>query len=180
MGLLDEAIREHLELKRRRGADPGEIQEAEREALGPVRRSPEPEAEEPFPEGFGGEYEAEDRPELPYDHQEEHWEEEPDFTYEPEAERPAGPPAEPPALEWEDHPERHDPEPPDSGGSDVDRGGGPAASEETAEYDVRREHAPDKEEGDVLDETPDFLHDAPDHDQLWFEQRPPRDFDFDG
>jgi len=33
MGLLDEAIREHLELKRRRGADPGEIAREEQEAL---------------------------------------------------------------------------------------------------------------------------------------------------
>jgi hypothetical protein len=36
MGLLDEAIREHLELKRRRGADPGEVARAERAALEPV------------------------------------------------------------------------------------------------------------------------------------------------
>src|ERR1700730_7000536 len=41
MGLLDEAIREHLDLKRRRGADPDEIERAEREALGPVRRQPD-------------------------------------------------------------------------------------------------------------------------------------------
>ena len=40
MGLLDDAIREHLDLKRRRGADPTEIERAEREALGPVRRGP--------------------------------------------------------------------------------------------------------------------------------------------
>ena len=33
---------------------------------------------------------------------------------------------------------------------------------------------------DVLEETPEFLQDTPDHDRLWFEQRPPRDFDFDG
>ena len=32
---------------------------------------------------------------------------------------------------------------------------------------------------DVLEETPEFLQDTPDHDRLWFEQRPPRDFDFD-
>ncbi|MFT4035971.1 MAG: hypothetical protein QM679_10400, partial [Patulibacter sp.] len=31
---------------------------------------------------------------------------------------------------------------------------------------------------DVLDETPDFLQETPEHDRLWFEQRPPRDFDF--
>ena len=41
MGLLDEAIREHLDLKRRRGADPAELERAEREALGPVRRKGE-------------------------------------------------------------------------------------------------------------------------------------------
>ncbi len=35
MGLLDDAIREHLELKRRRGAEPGEIARVEREALEP-------------------------------------------------------------------------------------------------------------------------------------------------
>jgi hypothetical protein len=36
MGLLDEAIREHLELKRRAGADPSAIAHAEREALAPA------------------------------------------------------------------------------------------------------------------------------------------------
>jgi hypothetical protein len=41
MGLLDDAIREHLELKRRRGADAGEVSRLESEALGPVRRSPD-------------------------------------------------------------------------------------------------------------------------------------------
>ena len=35
MGLLDDAIREHLELKRRHGADPGEVARLEHEALGP-------------------------------------------------------------------------------------------------------------------------------------------------
>jgi hypothetical protein len=32
---------------------------------------------------------------------------------------------------------------------------------------------------DVLEETPDFLQDTPEHDRLWFEQKPPKDFDFD-
>jgi hypothetical protein len=31
---------------------------------------------------------------------------------------------------------------------------------------------------DVLEETPDFLRDTPEQERLWFEQRPPRDFDF--
>jgi hypothetical protein len=36
----------------------------------------------------------------------------------------------------------------------------------------------DREE-DVLEETPDFLEETPEDDQLWFEQKPPKDFDFD-
>src|SRR5205085_6593813 len=38
MGLLDEAIKEHLDLKRRRGADPDDVAREEREALGPAVR----------------------------------------------------------------------------------------------------------------------------------------------
>src|SRR5215207_1626044 len=40
MGLLDDAIKEHLELKRRHGADPTEVARLEHEALGPARREP--------------------------------------------------------------------------------------------------------------------------------------------
>ena len=32
---------------------------------------------------------------------------------------------------------------------------------------------------DVLEETPDFLQEAPEDERLWFEQQPPRDFDLD-
>ena len=42
MGLLDDAIREHLELKRRRGADPGEVARAQREALDPIVGNEQP------------------------------------------------------------------------------------------------------------------------------------------
>jgi CapZ-interacting protein len=38
--------------------------------------------------------------------------------------------------------------------------------------------APQADE-DVLEETPDFLEETPEDDQLWFEQKPPKDFDFD-
>jgi hypothetical protein len=31
---------------------------------------------------------------------------------------------------------------------------------------------------DPLSATPEFLEETPDHDRLWFEQKPPRDFDF--
>ena len=52
MGLLDEAIRDHLELKRRRGADPTEIAREEREALEPVF------PDEPRSAGYDGEPQA--------------------------------------------------------------------------------------------------------------------------
>ena len=48
--------------------------------------------------------------------------------------------------------------------------------EESGEHDALE---PEDEEEDVLEGTPDFLEDAPDDDDLWFEQRPPKDFDFD-
>jgi hypothetical protein len=40
VGILDDAIREHLELKRRRGATDDELAKQEAEALGPARRQP--------------------------------------------------------------------------------------------------------------------------------------------
>ena len=49
MGLLDEAIREHLELKRQRGASESELARQEREALGPATR-----------EAAGGHFDVED------------------------------------------------------------------------------------------------------------------------
>lgn len=44
MGLLDEAIREHLELKRRHGADPQQIAREEHEVLNPIEFGVEPPA----------------------------------------------------------------------------------------------------------------------------------------
>ena len=203
MGLLDDAIREHLDLKRRRGADPTEIERAEREALGPVRRGPDaPEQVEPG----AGEV-------LAYDHEgEEDWSEpfaeemngvgthdapEPERFIRPEpvdADEPPRP-AESPVPAGQ-----HDPEEPfgsEDPFADVDAPSTPAphpapaspppprasehAGQETVEYEVE---AALQEEGekseDVLEETPEFLQDTPDHDRLWFEQRPPRDFDFEG
>ncbi len=50
MGSLDDAIREHLELKRRHGAPDSELQRLEDEAFGPPSRPGEPD----FPEQEGG------------------------------------------------------------------------------------------------------------------------------
>jgi hypothetical protein len=55
-----------------------------------------------------------------------------------------------------------------------------AVFEPEAEPESEPEQPPasDREE-DVLEETPDFLEETPEDDQLWFEQKPPKDFDFD-
>jgi hypothetical protein len=70
--------------------------------------------------------------------------------------------------------EEHEPAPPAMG----------AIGPETAEYNVEdvlaaEDDAQGSDDDDVLEETPEFLQDTPDHDRLWFEQRPPKDFDFD-
>ena len=41
------------------------------------------------------------------------------------------------------------------------------------------ERPPGPRDEDLLEETPDFLEETPEHERLWFEQKPPRDFDFD-
>ena len=59
----------------------------------------------------------------------------------------------------------------------------PVAEEPISEeHDEPEQHAnydPDTGHEDVLEDTPDFLEDAPEDDELWFEQRPPKDFDLD-
>jgi hypothetical protein len=49
----------------------------------------------------------------------------------------------------------------------------PAPVEGDLDYD------PDTGHEDVLEDTPRFLEDAPEDDDLWFEQKPPKDFDLD-
>lgn len=51
--------------------------------------------------------------------------------------------------------------------------------EDDDEHEERPDYDPDTGHEDVLEDTPDFLEDAPEDDELWFEQRPPKDFDFD-
>jgi hypothetical protein len=50
--------------------------------------------------------------------------------------------------------------------------------EPSAEHEVVPEPAREQGHEDVLEETPDFLEEAPEDDQLWFEQKSPKDFDF--
>jgi hypothetical protein len=57
----------------------------------------------------------------------------------------------------------------------------PIAEEDEQEDEEGDPHDYEPETGheDVLEDTPDFLEDTPEDDELWFEQRPPKDFDFD-
>ena len=247
MGLLDDAIKEHLELKRKHGAPEEEVQRQQDEALGPVRReaAPQPEsveaaetaatdgdavapelgAGEPVEDGavaegpepgdgdqlFDGEALTADRP-APVDEvapPEEPvrdaapvedappLEEAPVAEEAPVPEQPAAPEpvAEEPLLDA-------DPEAPEpaSGHGDTPPGGFEPVEEQassadpgaTIEYDPFADEEPEQEErtasgdeedegdeGDVLEDTPDFLQETPEHDRLWFEQKPPRDFDFE-
>jgi hypothetical protein len=224
MGLLDDAIREHLELKRRRGADAGEVSREESEALGPVRRAPdgspdlasipapptaEPPGEHPdwadetvaltpppipaqppppsLPQPSASGYAT--APALP----------DPAFDDDeplPPLDEPAAPAAprektrrlpgagrlrlrrgrNDPEPEPQDDPATAAPEPPPPAYEPPP----PAAYEPPppTSYEPQPPTA-DPAGEDLLEETPEFLEETPDHDRLWFEQRPPRDFDFD-
>ena len=195
MGLLDDAIKEHLELKRRHGADPGEVARLEHEALGPARRDPapavvdEPVAAEPAREpvedddlylddGVGhDEVPAEERLEAPARRVERKPEPEP----EPVARDAPAPEPEPePPAEVEQPTRQFSLEEVEAATAPPQAAPAPEAPEErgapSAEDVVPADDEPEGE--DVLEETPEFLQETPEHDRLWFEQRPPRDFDY--
>jgi hypothetical protein len=190
MGLLDDAIREHLELKRRRGADPGEVAREQREALDTI------DGQAPA-EGAGTAQDASGPPVV---------------SGAPLVDRPTDAQPEPTAVG--DVPPSAGPAEPVKAAVPAEPAGG-AGPGETAELDMSsvlgedvghapaegtiseradageslewempadtaaREAAAAEPDEDVLEETPDFLRDTPEQDRLWFEQRPPRDFDFD-
>ena len=248
MGIFDDAIREHLDLKRRQGADESELQQLEDEAFGPPARPGDPD----FPET--GESEAEApaepvaEPELPEGADEP--------VVEPTDEAPphgdallADPEAEPEPPPGDDEGPVEDigasdfsttereaiaaqpteffeqaPEPLDLDELDLDLKDelddvgeleeGELVEEDEEEpvgeatpereLEVVEEAEPDEAEleeaedvldheepiepedeeaqgdeaEDVLEETPEFLRDNPDDDELWFEQGKPKDFDF--
>jgi hypothetical protein len=55
----------------------------------------------------------------------------------------------------------------------------PRGEQPVEETESQVDYDPDTGHEDVLEDTPEFLEDAPEDDDLWFEQRPPKDFDFD-
>jgi hypothetical protein len=185
MGLLDDAIREHLDLKRRRGANPSEIAKEEADALGPVRRDAAD--QEPIEDAAAAEHgshadhepAALDEPAAVYDDEPLEYDDEPlAYDDEPVA-------AEPPTTHDRPYAESEEE-------SATPPHGDPLAHQPTREFSAtelgealghEKDKAPpsapaDDEEEDVLEETPDFLQETPEHDRLWFEQKPPKDFDF--
>jgi formin 2 len=274
MGLLDDAIREHLELKRQHGASDEEIIQAEQEALAPARRDPaagagvppvehvpgeqpapaaeapppptmppaadappppdlEPAAAEPVAdqptqiravppveESAPAEADVPDTGAVPLGEQQEDYlapeplDESPAAHPPLESTTPIEPPAAEPEAEAEVAPPPGTPKPhgdpaigdrsetaapsyddefdPDEvpadealGSSDPPPPADPYRARTSILDDPLREGPPPPSEPgpegeqDVLEETPDFLQETPEHDKLWFEQKPPRDFDFD-
>lgn len=251
MGILDEAIREHLELKRQHGADQSELQQLEDEAFGPPGRPgdgesdqlaeaptefmaqpeaapdqpPAKEAPSPRSEAAARIADLQEAPEAPAAPESPETEEEPSATEHeivPEP-TPSGPTTEEREVIAEQPTEMHDVEEElaEEGEAEADVVDldeededddfwdekrlsdeldqaleGPLdeedeepvaveepvaeAEEEPAEEsdEAPRAEGEGKEE-DVLEETPEFLEESPEDDELWFEQKPPKDFDFD-
>jgi hypothetical protein len=247
MSILDDAIREHLELKRAHGADEAEVKRLEDEAFGP----PERPGEDPFAEAptqfmtaetieadAGGEDAGGRRINIA------------DLQEPPPPEQAAAAPAEQPteffdveAAMGEEAPATEAPSPSDEEiveaelsepklapvepateihasrteapaeapaeedeedeefwseqrlSDELDQAlesplaeehelPPPAAEPEqdTGEQDDARpqvDYDPDTGHEDVLEDTPEFLEESPEDDELWFEQKPPKDFDFD-
>jgi hypothetical protein len=227
MGILDDAIREHLELKRTHGASETEIKQKEDEVFGEPRAEVAPppapvdehtqlltpdevpdagshavddlEPLQPAPEDPYAVHPGDDpvpdldAPTEAYDMS--HAAEAGAGMLEPHEVEP-GPPSGPhrhhdddeqhPALVDHDHigGEEHPPEPvfrqsaeaPTAPPDDAPVGDPPV---ESPDIDEPTPEPTEGDDEDVLEETPEFLQDAPEHDRLWFEQKPPRDFDFD-
>ncbi len=249
MGILDDAIKEHLELKRQHGAAEDELKQLEDEAFGaaerpggeesavdPLAEAPtqfmtqpelEEEAEEASPRSRRPDVaDLQEPPPPPVEH-----EAVPEPSA-PAAEIPSGPTteereaiAEQPtemfdveeelaAAKVEDPPVEDEPEEePENAASEdeyeedddfwdekrlsdeldqaleapLEVEDEEALFEDAASEDEEPEPEPEQperrsssgQEEDVLEETPDFLEEAPEDDQLWFEQKPPKDFDFD-
>ena len=196
MGILDEAIREHLELKRRRGATESELRQLEDEAFGPPSRPGEPdfpgqgEPSEQSGNGIAREGAVAAPGEEAADHDlgpaAEPGAEEPVAAEHQVLEEAEGRAEEAAPMEAEELPiESLDtvehPFPEEEAPPAEEPGAEPAGEQfEGAEDDrsARSESEREGDEEDVLADTPEFLKDAPEDDELWFEQGEPKDFDF--
>jgi hypothetical protein len=241
MGVLDDAIREHLELKRKHGSPEEELRRQEEEALGPVRHEVAPPDEvevkvdgEPAAEAQGPAAEPVAEPSEATEPVAEQGPAAEPVAEPSEPAEPVAEPAEPAPFDAETsllaepepepfpedeaaavsqaaEPAEPEPEPfPEEEAAAVPQAAEPvellpepehSEEDEEAVFDAPDEGAlgrdartvpmvdedsdgadPEDESGrsrDVLEDTPDFLEETQEHDRLWFEQRPPRDFDFD-
>jgi len=160
--MLDDAIREHLDLKRRQGADAAQIAQLEAEALGGAKdEQPDEEPEVAVLVADDSEQPADAAIDSQATEQ---------FTADEVVEALLVEPE--PAAEVVEATPEAEPEP-------------VVESEAVVEAEVEAEPAAEPvdeaaapEALDELEATPDFLEETPEHDRLWFERKPPRDFDF--
>jgi hypothetical protein len=255
MGILDEAIREHLDLKRQHGADEIELKQLEDEAFGaaerpgdetasaveseaPTQFMAQPDAapeegvrssetlveEPPHPEPSRRESAAriadlQEPPEAQEEEAEEapHEEvrpgpsteernaiaEQPTEMYDVEGEGEGAATGDAEAVEEHELEDEEDEEfwseqrlsdeldqaldaPLEDEGEFEEVEEAPDDEEAHVEPEAAHGEAVDEESSptaerdeDVLEDTPDFLEESPEDDELWFEQKPPKDFDFD-
>ena len=176
MGALDEAIREHLELKRKLGASEEELKAKEDEAFGHGKPLPPPanqaiavEDAAPPPEP---QPEAEPESKVFMDDL-------PAETAEHDVD--SQPPARADLIDTEVEAEIELIE------AETEATGAPAPPQDFEPDEVLPEESlePESERAkpasqeDVLEDTPEFFDQPADQDRLWFEQKPPKDFDFD-
>jgi hypothetical protein len=167
MGTLDDAIREHLDLKRRLGASEEELEQKETEAFGAGGpTAPAPPAQAP----------AEPAPEFQVERRT------PPQSSSAEEDDPWAPPGSDEDLLDADEVLPQDAlEPNGSHAAPAgrEREPDPSEPEELHEDPLDEWEGEPAPTEDVLRETPEFLEETPEHDRLWFEQKPPKDFDFE-
>jgi hypothetical protein len=192
MGLLDDAIRDHLELRRLRGADPGDVARAEQDALGPIRRESgsEPSVHsdnqvgnfpraagsffsEPAPiSDAGSSVSSQGSQETVEINMEAEFERDIDAEYamdDPYDARttPVGHPAYTQAdARWE------------AASGRSNEHGETAMPASDADFQLDSDSDGAQYVDDMLDETTDVPREAPEQERLWFEQHPSRDSDF--
>jgi hypothetical protein len=177
MGSLDDAIREHLELKRRLGASDEEIERKEDEAFGKGTHREPPASQDSGPEGSFAESELATAEPGSNGQPEETLHDTADY---PDAAASTAAPDEPAGrLEEEifepDEVPREESLDPGLTVRDARR-----SHDEESEPSADWVQEPERDTSeDVLEETPEFLEETPEGDSLWFDQRPPKDFDFD-
>jgi hypothetical protein len=199
MGLLDDAIREHLELKRRHGEDPEATARQARDLLGSTDMDEDPARDEQLAvlnDAVPQTGQSADPPGPAYDEDLAHTGEETaelDMQTVLDGEQGAqrrgassetgNPSASPDAAAGNARPPATEAESQNDPGQDSLEwempGKDKTAGGQNGESDDEATGTSEEPVEDVLEETPDFLRDTPDQDRLWFEQQPPRDFDFD-